>query len=209
MKTTTLFILGCPLLFAACTADSFNETAPQTVQTVANNNAAALISKLANRVAPSNAQSQEKQTLQGLIAAVETQAFADADFVQLLTADYTTPQAADIEAVLADADGVLNNLDFSATTKSYIGSILNTTKATDVDNLVQTITIGNQLTAEEKVLLYDLADLQKEHLLSDDGDDRKDDSWKKNEIIGYAQGYHQTKANAVLNAVIIQVLAQP
>ena len=213
MKTTTLFILGCPLLFAACTADNFNETASQNVQSVANNNAAALVSKLANRVAQSNAQSQQKQTLQGLIAAIETQAFADAAFVQLLTAGYTTPQAADIAAVLADADGVLTNLDFSATAKSYIGSILNTTKATDIDSLVQTIATGNQLTTEEKALLYDLADLQKEYLLNDDGDDEKeegnDEEWKKNRIIGYAQGYHQTKANAVLNAVIIQVLAQP
>ena len=201
--TTCLFL--CLALCTSCTVDEMQDTKKSEMLNN-KNSVVGMVNRLAKNVQNTTGNSQKKQSLQDLIHTVEAQALQDPDFANLVNNQYTTPQAADIEAVLTDADGVLNNLAFSATAKTYMGSILNTTKATAIDSLVQTITISNQLTTEEKALLYDLADLQKEYLLNDDGDDN---NLRKNKIIGYAQGYHQTKANAVLNAVIIQILAQP
>ena len=59
------------------------------------------------------------------------------------------------------------------------------------------------LTDEEKYILADVIDLHNKHLQNNDGND---DDWNTRKIISYAQGYTISRANAVLNVLIIKVI---
>lgn len=189
------------LFLNSCTSDSFDT---QEQPTATNSNASQLISKLVEKHQAKNAQQKGKGSLQDVINQIETIALQEPAFLQLVTTNYSTPQAIDIDATITDSNLVLNNLNIRIVAKNYVSTLLNTLTIANLNTLTQTITNDTQLTTDEKTMLLDIIDLQKQHVLGNgNGDD-----WDKKGIISYLQGATQTKANAVLNAVIIQVLAQ-
>ena len=131
--------------------------------------------------------------------------YKDETFFNLVDENYSTPLAADIEAILTDADAVLTNLSISTTVKNYVRSVLNTDTQTALTTLNQTIQNDVLLTSVEKKFLVDIAVLQNNYILDNGGDD-DDEDWNRKEIIGYVQGYTISRANAVLNVLIIKVI---
>ncbi len=203
MKKGLALVLFGTLLLTSCTTDSF-DTIEQ--QNISDQDVSALINKLVQKYQAQNAGLHKKETgtLQNVINQIETTAMQDADFLQLVTTNYTTPQAVDIEAVLADSDLVLANLNVTTTAKSYITTILSINVLLDLNNIAQTIANHSQLTTAEKNMLLEVIDLHQTYLEGNGSGD--DDIWYKKGIIAYAQGATQTKANAVLNAVIIKTI---
>lgn len=190
------------LLFSSCTTDEVQDTKKEELL---ENEHAILntINRLTNAYGNQKSNANAKQSLQDLINDIETLALQDSVFVSLIDANYVTPLAADIDAIVTDSDGVLTNLNISTAVKSYVNTVLNTNTQTALNTLSQTIQNDVLLTSVEKAMLLDIIDLQKQNVLGNGiGDD-----WYKKGIIAYLQGAAQTKANAVLNTVIIQVLA--
>lgn len=190
------------LLFSSCTTDEVQDTKKEELL---ENEHAILntINRLTNAYGNQKSNANAKQSLQDLINDIETLALQDSVFVSLIDANYVTPLAADIDAIVTDSDGVLTNLNISTAVKSYVNTVLNTNTQTALNTLSQTIQNDVLLTSVEKAMLLDIIDLQKQNVLGNGiGDD-----WDKKGIIAYLQGAAQTKANAVLNTVIIQVLA--
>lgn len=69
--------------------------------------------------------------------------------------------------------------------------------------LNQTIQNDILITDTEKNMLIDLINLQSKYIQNYDGND---DDWNRRKIISYVQGYTISKANAVLNVLIINVI---
>ncbi|WLD23145.1 hypothetical protein NU10_10560 [Flavobacterium dauae] len=198
MKNALTYFLPCIFLLCSCTVDdvSYNEKTEES-------NSVLVIDQLFKTFENKTNKAHNKQSLQDLINQIEAEALQDETFFNLVDENYSTPLAADIEAILTDADAVLTNLSISTTVKNYVRSILNTDTQTALNTLSQTIQNDVLLTSVEKAMLLDIIDLQKQNVLGNGiGDD-----WDKKGIIAYLQGAAQTKANAVLNTVIIQVLA--
>jgi|SRR5690606_33308739 len=203
MKNTIYCLALCMLLFSSCTTDELQDTKKEELL---ENEHAILntINRLTNAYGNQKSNANAKQSLQDLINDIETLALQDSVFVSLIDANYVTPLAADIDAIVTDSDGVLTNLNISTAVKSYVNTVLNTNTQTALNTLSQTIQNDVLLTSVEKAMLLDIIDLQKQNVLGNGiGDD-----WYKKGIIAYLQGAAQTKANAVLNTVIIQVLSQ-
>lgn len=207
MKKIIPVIVVSSLCLAACEMDTIEQT-DETIEQTADNHA---LTDMINRLTTNSyqngqsknsglQQTQSVPNLQNLIDEVEAEAFEDNEFLQLVTTSYTTPQATDIEAILTDANAVLVGLNLSSVVEDYITQVLDTDSETDLNSLEQTVVNDVQLTITEKKLLQDIIELKK--------DGNGDDDWEKRKIIGYAQGYRQSNANAVLNAVIIKVLKQ-
>lgn len=200
MKKLILFLLLGSLFLTSCTTDSFY---PVEQQTVTNNDTSKLISKLVEKQQAKNIQQKSTGSLQDVINQIETIALQDPDFLKLVTDNYSPPKATDIEAILTNADSVLTNLNVTTLVKDFTNTILNTNKVAELNSLEQTIMQNLNLTVIEKTMLLDVIDLKKQNV-SGNGND--DDIWLKKGIIGYLQGAIQTKANAVLNTVIIKTI---
>lgn len=206
MKNTFLILLGS-LFLIACTANTLDEIDEANKATnIDEYNVANIINRLSQNYSNKTKGLKNKQTLQALINEVEAEAMQDAGFLQLLTVAYTTPQAVNIDAIVTNSDLVLSNLNISVTTKDYVNALLSTQTIPHLNTLAQTITHDTQLTITEKTMLLEATDLQKQNILGNGngGDDDKD--WDKKGIVAYIQGATQSKANAVLNTVIIKVI---
>ena len=206
MKNTFLILLGA-LFLTACTTNGLNEVDKTNKATnIDEYNVANIINRLSQNYSNKTKGLKNKQTLQALINEVEAEAMQDAGFLQLLTAAYTTPQAVNIDAIVTNSDLVLSNLNISATAKNYVNDLLSAQTIPHLNTLAQAIIHDTQLTTTEKTMLLEAGDLQKQNILGNGngGDDDKD--WFKKKIAGYIQGATQSKANAVLNTVIINVI---
>lgn len=201
MKNTFLILLGS-LFLIACTANTLDEIDEANKATHIDPNVASIINTLSQNYSNKTKGLKNKQTLQELINEVEAEAIQDAGFLQLLTAAYTTPQAVSIDAIVTNSDLVLSNLNISATAKNHVITLLNTNSIGNLNNLIQTVVTDSQLTTNEKEMLYEVIDLKRQAVLDNGGDD----IWDKKKIVGYLQGATQSKANAVLNTVIINVI---
>lgn len=201
MKNTFLILLGS-LFLIACTANTLDEIDEANKATHIDPNVANIINTLSQNYSNKTKGLKNKQTLQELINEVEAEAMQDAGFLQLLTAAYTTPQAVSIDAIVTNSDLVLSNLNISATAKNHVITLLNTNSIGNLNNLIQTVVTDSQLTTNEKEMLYEVIDLKRQAVLDNGGDD----IWDKKKIVGYLQGATQSKANAVLNTVIINVI---
>ncbi|SRR5690606_35163154 len=196
MKNALTYFLPCLFLLCSCVDDvTYNEKTEE-------NNSVLIIDQLLKTFESKTHKAHNKQSLQDLINQIEAEALQNETFFNLVDKNYSTPLAADIEAVLTDADAVLTNLSVSTTVKNYVSSVLNTNTQTALTTLSQTIQSDVLLTSVEKTLLADVIDLQNQHILGN-GDD---DNWDKKEIIAYVQGYTISHANAVLNVLIIKVI---
>lgn len=196
MKNALTYFLPCLFLLCSCVDDvTYNEKTEE-------NNSVLIIDQLLKTFESKTHKAHNKQSLQDLINQIEAEALQNETFFNLVDKNYSTPLAADIEAVLTDADAVLTNLSVSTTVKNYVSSVLNTNTQTALTTLSQTIQSDVLLTSVEKTLLADVIDLQNQHILGN-GDD---DNWDKKEIIAYVQGYTISRANAVLNVLIIKVI---
>lgn len=158
-----------------------------------------------NKTTSQNTVQQNKQelTLQQLINQIEVDAMQDSGFTALVDENYRTPLATDIEAVLQDPTAVLLNLSIKSSVKNYVGNILDTSTATDLFVVNQTIQNDILMTTAEKNMLTDVINLQSKHIQNNDGND---DDWNTRKIISYVQGYTISRANAVLNLLIINVI---
>lgn len=206
MKNAFLILLGS-LFLIACTANTLDEIDEANKATnIDEYNVTNIINRLSQNYRNKTKGLKNKQTLQALINEVEAEAMQDTGFLQLLTAAYTTPQAVSIDAIVTNSDSVLNNLNISATAKNYVNDLLSAQTIPHLNTLAQAIIHDTQLTTTEKTMLLEAADLQKQNILGNGngGDDDKD--WDKKKIVGYIQGATQSKANAVLNTVIINVI---
>jgi len=200
MKKLILFLLLGSLFLTSCTNDSF-DTADQ--QTTTTSDASQLINILVEKHQAKNLKQKGTRSLLEVINQIETIALQDPDFLKLVTDNYSTPKATDIEAILTNADSVLTNLNIITGVKGFTNTILNTSKVAELSSLEQTIMQNLNLTAIEKTMLLDVIDLKKQNLTAYGNDD---DVWLKKGIIGYLQGAIQTKANAVLNVIIIKTI---
>ena len=201
MKNTFLILLGS-LFLIACTANTLDEIDEANKATHIDPNVANIINTLSQNYSNKTKGLKNKQTLQALINEVEAEAMQDAGFLQLLTAAYTTPQAMSINAIVTNSDLVLSNLNISATAKNHVITLLNTNSIGNLNNLIQTVVTDSQLITNEKEMLYEVIDLKRQAVLDNGGDD----IWDKKKIVAYIQGATQSKANAVLNTVIINVI---
>lgn len=189
------------LFLNSCTSDSF-DTPEQP--TASSSDASQLINTLVEKQQAKNIQQKGTGSLQEVINQIEATALQEPAFLQLVTINYSSPKARDIDAIIVNSDLALSNLNIRIVAKNYVSTLLNTQTIANLNTLTQTIANDNQLTTAEKTILLDIIDLQKQHVLGNgNGDD-----WDKKVIISYLQGATQTKANAVLNVVIIKVLAQ-
>lgn len=204
MKNTFLILLGS-LFLIACTANTLDEIDEANKATHIDPNVANIINTLSQNYSNKTKGLKNKQTLQALINEVEVEAMQDTGFLQLLTAAYTTPQAVNIDAIVTNSDLVLSNLNISATAKNYVNDLLSAQTIPHLNTLTPTITHDTQLTTTEKTMLLEVTDLQKQNILGN-GNSVDDDIWRKRKIIAYIQGATQSKANAVLNTVIINVI---
>lgn len=204
MKNTFLILLGS-LFLIACTANTLDEIDEANKATHIDPNVANIINTLSQNYSNKTKGLKNKLTLQALINEVEVEAMQDTGFLQLLTAAYTTPQAVNIDAIVTNSDLVLSNLNISATAKNYVNDLLSAQTIPHLNTLTQTITHDTQLTTTEKTMLLEVTDLQKQNILGN-GNSVDDDIWRKRKIIAYIQGATQSKANAVLNTVIINVI---
>jgi len=204
MKNTFLILLGS-LFLIACTANTLDEIDEANKATHIDPNVANIINTLSQNYSNKTKGLKNKQTLQALINEVEVEAMQDVGFLQLLTAAYTTPQAVNIDAIVTNSDLVLSNLNISATAKNYVNDLLSAQTIPHLNTLAQAITHDTQLTTTEKTMLLEVTDLQKQNILGN-GNSVDDDIWRKRKIIAYIQGATQSKANAVLNTVIINVI---
>ena len=197
MKNAIIYFLPCIFLFCSCTVDgvTYNEKTEE-------NNAVLVIDQLLKTFESKTHKAHNKQSLQDLINQIEAEALQDETFFNLVDENYSTPLAADIEAVLTDADAVLTNLNISTTVKNYVSSVLNTDTQTALTTLNQTIKSDVLLTTAEKAILADIISFRNQQI-TEDGDD---DEWSSRKIIGYVQGYTISHANAVLNVLIIKVI---
>lgn len=196
-KTICIIALGC-WFGIGCTSEETYNKEPLSENVMEQRD----LYNLINRLTSKSTSVQHKQSLQQLILQIEATALEDPDFEALVDENYTTPLAADIEALLNDADAVLAGLDIKTLVKSYVHSVLSTTTTTGLATLCQTVGVDTSLTTDEKAMLIDVTELRTTQLLGNG----EDDDWDTKEIIGYVQGYTQSKANAVLNVVIIEVL---
>lgn len=196
-KTICIIALGCWFGIGCTSEETYNkELLSEDVMEQRG------LYNLINRLTSKSTSVQHKQSLQQLILQIEATALEDPDFEALVDENYTTPLAADIEALLNDADAVLAGLDIKTLVKSYVHSVLSTTTTTGLATLCQIVGVDTSLTTDEKAMLIDVTELRTTQLLGNG----EDDDWDTKEIIGYVQGYTQSKANAVLNVVIIEVL---
>ncbi len=187
------------LFLNSCTNDSFEAQEQQTTTT---SNASQLINTLVEKHHAKNIQQKGTSSLQEVINQLETTALQEPAFLQLVTTNYSSPKAIDIDAIIVNSDLALSNLNMRIVAKNYVNTLLNTQTIANLNTLTQTIANDNQLSTAEKNMLLEIIDLQKQHVLGNgNGDD-----WDKKGIIGYLQGATQTKANAVLNAVIIKTI---
>lgn len=200
MKNALTYFLPCIFLFCSCTVD-----AVYYIEKAEENNAVLVIDQLFKTFENKTNKAHNKQSLQDLINQIEAEALQDETFFNLVDENYSTPLAADIEAILTDADAVLTNLSISTTVKNYVRSVLNTDTQTALTTLNQTIQNDVLLTSVEKKFLIDIAVLQNNYILDNGGDD-DDEDWNRKEIIGYVQGYTISQANAVLIVLIIKVI---
>jgi len=200
MKKLILFLLLGSLFITSCTTDSFYPVEQQTTTT---SDASQLINKLVEKHQAKNLKQKGTSSLLEVINQIETIALQDPDFLKLVSDNYSTPKATDIEAILTNADSVLTNLNITTVVKGFTNTILNTNKIAELNSLEQTIMQNLNLTATEKTMLLDVIDLKKQNLTAYGNDD---DVWLKKGIIGYLQGAIQTKANAVLNVIIIKTI---
>lgn len=200
MKNTIAFLFLCSFLFTSCTSDDSN----YNIETD-NSNVISTINRVENKIASQTTVQQNKQklSLQELINQIEADAMQDSGFTALVDENYRTPLAADIAGVLQDPAAVLLNLNIKNIVKNYVGNILDTSTATDLSLLNQTIQNDILITDAEKYILADVIDLHNKHLQNNDGND---DDWNTRKIISYAQGYTISRANAVLNVLIIKVI---
>src|SRR5690606_24816812 len=198
MKNALTYFLPCLFLLCSCVDDvTYNEKTEE-------NNSVLIIDQLLKTFESKTHKAHNKQSLQDLINQIEAEALQNETFFNLVDENYSTPLAADIEAVLTDADAVLTNLSVSTAVKNYVSSVLNTDTQTALTTLNQTIQNDVLLTTTERNLLADIVALRNIHILDNSGDD--DDDWNTKNIVSYVQGYTISQANAVLNVLIIKVI---
>lgn len=203
-KRIVLVLLGSVLLTMCNTQD--DQALKESV--VVQENLNTLINQLAAQQQAKGTQAKGTLTTQNIITQTEALAMQDTGFLQLVTPTYTTPQANTIDAIVANSDLVLSNLNISTLAKSYATNLLSIQTLANLNTLIQTITNDTQLTAGEKSMLLEATNLQQQYIVAGSpGNDGDDKDWYKKRIIGYLQGATQSKANAVLNTVVIQVMA--
>lgn len=197
MKNALTYFLPCIFLLCSCTVDDvfYNEKTKE-------NNSVLVIDQLFKTFENKTHKAHNKQSLQDLINQIEAEAFQDETFFNLVDENYTTPLAADIETILTDADAVLTNLNIRTAVKNYVRSVLNTNTQTALTTLNQTIQNDVLLSTAEKAMLADIISFRNQQI-TEGGDD---DEWGSRKIIGYVQGYTISRANAVLNVLIIKVI---
>ncbi len=188
------------LIFTSCSTDSYDTLEQQNVT----NDTSKLINKLVEKHQAKNIQQKGTGSLQEVINQIEATALQEPAFLQLVTNNYNTPQANDIDAIITDSDLVLSNLNIRTVAKNYVSTLLNTQTIANLNTLIQTIANDTQLTTAEKTMLLEATNLHKQNILENTPGNV--DDWYKKGIIGYLQGATQTKANAVLNAVIIKTI---
>jgi len=200
MKNIIVFLFLVSFLFVSCNSEDsiYNKETD-------NSNVISTINRVENKTTSQNTVQQNKQelTLQQLINQIEVDAMQDSGFTALVDENYRTPLATDIEAVLQDPTAVLLNLSIKSSVKNYVGNILDTSTATDLFVVNQTIQNDILMTTAEKNMLTDVINLQSKHIQNNDGND---DDWNTRKIISYVQGYTISRANAVLNLLIINVI---
>jgi len=200
MKNIIVFLFLGSFLFVSCNSEDsiYNKETD-------NSNVISTINRVVNKTTSQTTVQQNKQklSLQELINQIEAYAMQDSGFTALVDEKYRTPLAADIAGVLQDPAAVLLNLNIKNVVKNYVGNILDTSTATDLSLLNQTIQNDILITDAEKYMLADVIDLHNKHLQNNDGND---DDWNTRKIISYAQGYTISRANAVLNVLIIKVI---
>lgn len=199
-KRIVLVLLGSVLLAMCNTQD--DQALQESV--VVQENVNTLINQLVAQQQAKGTQAKGTLTTQNIITQTEALAMQDTGFLQLVTPTYTTPQASTIDAIVANSDLVLSNLNISTLAKSYATNLLSIQTLVHLNTLVQTITNDTQLTIAEKSMLLEAANLQQQYIVA--GSPGNGDNWDKKRIIGYLQGATQSKANAVLNTVVIQVM---
>jgi len=197
MKNALTYFLPCIFLFCSCTVDdvSYNEKTEES-------NSVLVIDQLFKTFENKTHKAHNKQSLQDLINQIEAEALQDETFFNLVDENYSTPLAADIEAVLTDADAVLTNLNIRTDVKNYVSSVINTNTQTALTTLNQTIKSNVLLTTAEKAMLADIISFRNQQI-TEGGDD---DEWNTRNIVTYVQGYTISRANAVLNVLIIKVI---
>lgn len=197
MKNALTYFLPCIFLLCSCTVDDvfYNEKTKE-------NNSVLVINQLLKTFESKTHKAHNKQSLQDLIDQIEAEALQDETFFNLVDENYSTPLAADIEAVLTDADAVLTNLNIRTDVKDYVRSVLNTDTQTALTTLNQTIKSNVLLTTAEKAMLADIISFRNQQI-TEGGDD---DDWNTRNIVTYVQGYTISRANAVLNVLIIKVI---
>src|SRR5690606_33812604 len=191
MKNIIVFLFLVSFLFVSCNSEDsiYNKETD-------NSNVISTINRVENKTTSQNTVQQNKQelTLQQLINQIEVDAMQDSGFTALVDENYRTPLATDIEAVLQDPTAVLLNLSIKSSVKNYVGNILDTSTATDLFVVNQTIQNDILMTTAEKNMLTDVINLQSKHIQNNDGND---DDWNTRKIISYVQGYTISRANAV------------
>lgn len=200
MKNIIVFLFLGSFLFVSCNSEDsiYNKETD-------NSNVISTINRVENKTTSKTTVQQNKQklSLQELINQIEADAMQDSGFTALVDENYRTPLAADIEAILQDPVTALLNLSIKTSVKNYVGNILNTNTTTDLLVLNQTIQNDILITEAEKNMLTDVINLQSKHTQNYDGND---DDWNTRKIISYVQGYTISRANAVLNVLIIKVI---
>lgn len=189
------------LFLNSCTSDSFDT---QEQPTTTSSDASQLINKLVKQHQVKNIQQKGTGSLQEVINQIEATALQEPAFLQLVTTNYSSPKAIDIYAIIVNSDLALSNLNMRIVAKNYVNTLLNTQTIANLNTLTQTIANDNQLTTAEKTMLLEATNLHKQNILENTPGNV--DDWYKKGIIGYLQGATQTKANAVLNAVIIKTI---
>src|SRR5690606_39380492 len=134
---------------------------------------------------------------------IEVDEMHDSCINALVDENYRTPLATNIEEILQDPTAVLLNLSIKSSVKNYVGNILDTSTATDLFVVNQTIQNDILMTTAEKNMLTDVINLQSKHIQNNDG---KHDDWNTRKIISYVQGYTISRATAVLTLLIINVI---
>ncbi len=174
------------LLFVSCsTDDGKNEVGQQAleVQNGTQTNWESTIAGIENSCELFN----DYVTTKVMISKVEGEAFANVNFLAMVTNSYVTPTESELTKVMTlDAGQLINGMNYSVTVKTYMKDLLVNKQAWAINPEA-----NPALQAKDVKLLNFLKDIND-----------PDDEWNTRKPLAFAYGYQKDEARAVVFAVL-------